>query len=99
MFILNYNNPQWSRDINCKLLNDCSGRTITDNGSKGIALLSNNTFTKKMRVDLFHIGVDVTLLMGVTALFNSKYNKQVKLGVALLATLYCIGRMNQKSSL
>lgn len=95
MFLLNYNDPQWSRKINCKALNDCSGRTVTDNGSQGLVHLSNGNLSKKKAVDLFHIGFEITATMGLVSLKNKKFTKPTLIGTGILALAYYIGRNNQ----
>ena len=92
MALLNYDDPGFSRAVNCKIFKDCSNRTITDNGSKGIALLLNRKYNKRDLNDLFHIGLEITLALGVASAFNPQYKNVAIGGSIVLALVYTIGR-------
>lgn len=92
MTLLNYNNSNWSRSFNCNGLNDCSGRTISDNGAYGISLLSKYKFNHSESIDLFHLGIDVTVTLGTLSLFDKKFSKYAIGCSSILALLYFRGR-------
>ena len=90
--IFNYNNPNLSRDINCKVLGDCSGNTISANGAEGISALIPMKLSDNTLTDLFHLGLDATAIFAAASLVDVKYRKQVLIGAAGLTLAYYLGR-------
>lgn len=92
MAILNYNDPKWSKNLNCNVFGDCSGRTVSLNGAKGIAKLTNYHYSDSIYKEVFHLGIEVTIGLSIASCFNQKHIKRTLAGVGILTTLYLIGK-------
>lgn len=92
MTIINYDDPTLSRNINCQIFQDCSGRTITANGTEGLAKLTNHLYTREQYQNVFHWGIEATLITGLVSCSNPKYTKHAIIGAGIISLLYLAGK-------
>lgn len=72
-----------SRNANCNLLGDCSGKTISRRTGLGLKKGLNLNVTTKVATDMAHVGMGALLL-----LLRSKSKNSQNLGLAIAGGLF-----------